>query len=117
MAGIRGKSSPPANQNAFKHGLVGITRRRANGALNPDEQSIRQEILAGLLTDTGGETRISTAMRVLAEIIASDVSLLVIQSAVLSRTRVVARDRIELPTRGFSVPRWYRNYVSPSCTM
>jgi len=24
MAGIRGKSGPPANQNAFKHGLAGI---------------------------------------------------------------------------------------------
>jgi hypothetical protein len=26
----------------------------------------------------------------------------------------VARDRIELPTRGFSVPIWYRDNVLPS---
>ena len=77
MAGLKGKSGPPQNQNAFKHGLAAIEGRRANSALTEEEQGIRSEILAGLIADKGGEAQIPTAMRVLAEIIASDVSLLV----------------------------------------
>jgi hypothetical protein len=77
MAGIRARSGPPGNQNAFRHGLAGIAQRRADGILHPAELSIREEILSGLLADKGGAAQISTAMRVLAKIIASDVSLLV----------------------------------------
>jgi len=77
MAGRRGRSGPPGNQNAFRHGLAGIAQRRADGVLSPEEQSIREEILAGLLADKGGAAQISSAIRVLAEIIASDVPLLV----------------------------------------
>jgi hypothetical protein len=63
MAGIPGKSGPPGNQNAFRHGLAGISQRRTNGALKPAEHSVREEILAGLLADKGEDAQISTAMR------------------------------------------------------
>ena len=77
MAGITGKSGPPGNQNAFRHGLAAVHNRRAEGELTADERDIRAEILAGLIADSGGEAQISTATRILAEIISSDVALLV----------------------------------------
>jgi hypothetical protein len=47
--------APVNNQNAFKHGLAALGQHRlkgdANGALTPAEQSVREEILAGLVAD------------------------------------------------------------------
>jgi hypothetical protein len=77
MAGIRGKSGPPGNQNAFRHGLAAVNNRRTAGDLTENERDLRAEILQGLIADSGGEAQISTATRILAEIISSDVALLV----------------------------------------
>jgi hypothetical protein len=77
MAGKKGQSGPPGNANAFRHGLAAVQRRRAQGELTDDEQDIRTDILAGLIADKGGEQQIGTAERILAEIISSDVALLV----------------------------------------
>jgi len=55
MAGLPGKSGPPGNQNAFRHGLAAIDNRRSEGALTENERDIRTEILSGLIADTGGE--------------------------------------------------------------
>ena len=67
----------PGNANAFRHALSAIQRRRADGETTDDEQDVRTSILAGLIADKGGEQQIGTAERILAEIISSDVSLLV----------------------------------------
>jgi hypothetical protein len=77
MAGKKGQSGPPGNANAFRHGLAALQNRRANGALTVEEQDIRADILTGLIADKGGEQQIGTAERILAEIISSDVALLI----------------------------------------
>ena len=38
MAGLKGKSGPPGNMNAFKHGLAAIQKRREEGVTTEHEQ-------------------------------------------------------------------------------
>src|SRR5262245_45719253 len=42
MAGLKGKSGPPINMNAFKHGLATIQKRREESIITEHEQSIGQ---------------------------------------------------------------------------
>lgn len=65
MAGLKGRSGPPGNMNAFKHGLAAIQKRCEEGISTEHEQGVRQQILLGLIADKGGEAQVSTATRIL----------------------------------------------------
>jgi hypothetical protein len=49
--GIKGRSGPPGNQNAFKHRLAAIEKRQDAGLLLPPDETVRQQILDGLISD------------------------------------------------------------------
>lgn len=50
--------------NAFKHGLTFIQKRREEGIPTEHEESIKQQILDGLIADKGEDQQISTATRI-----------------------------------------------------
>ena len=41
MAGLKGKSGPPGNMNAFKHGLAAIQKRREESVTTEHEESVK----------------------------------------------------------------------------
>jgi hypothetical protein len=51
MAGLKGKSGPPGNMNAFKHGLAAIQKmargRHSNRARGERPKSVHRPMLAG----------------------------------------------------------------------
>jgi hypothetical protein len=47
MAGLKGKSGPPDNMNAFKDGLAAIQKRREESVTTEYEEGVRQQIPDG----------------------------------------------------------------------
>jgi hypothetical protein len=63
MAGLKGKSGPPSNMNAFKHGLAAIQKRREESITTEHEESVRQQILHGLIADKGATSKYRQPLR------------------------------------------------------
>ena len=42
--GVKGRSGPPGNMNAFKHGLAAIQKRREECVTIEHEENVRQQI-------------------------------------------------------------------------
>ena len=112
--GLKGRSGPPGNQNAFRHGLAAIEKRQDAGLLSPLDQSVRQQILDGLISDKGGDGQISTATRILAEVIASDTWLMVFNRAI---DRIIANNqKVRENPRGLSQLDGYKRGLVNSLT-
>jgi hypothetical protein len=115
MAVLKGKSGPPGNMNAFKHGLAAIQRRREESVTTEHEESVRQQILDGLIADKGGDQQISTATRILAEVIASDAAWLVVFNGAIDHV-IQNNPRARQNPRGLSQLDGYKRGLVNSLT-
>jgi hypothetical protein len=113
--GVKGRSGPPGNQNAFRHGLAAIEKRQDTGILSPPDESVRQQILDGLLSDKGGEDQISTATRILAEVIASDATWLMVFNRAIDRI-LANNQKVRENPRGLSLLDGYKRGLVNSLT-
>ena len=113
--GLKGRSGPPGNQNAFRHGLAAIEKRQDAGLLSPLDQSVRQQILDGLISDKGGDGQISTATRILAEVIASDATWLMVFNRAIDRI-ITNNHKVRENPRGLSQLDSYKRGLVNSLT-
>ena len=113
--GLKGRSGPPGNQNAFRHGLAAIEKRQDAGLLAPLDESIRQQIMDGLISDKGGDDQISTATRILAEVIASDATWLMVFNRAIDRI-LANNQKVRENPRGLSQLDGYKRGLVNSLT-
>jgi hypothetical protein len=113
--GLKGRSGPPGNQNAFRHGLAAIEKRQDTGLLASPDESIRRQILDGLISDKGGEDQVSTATRVLAEVIASDATWLMVFNRAIDRI-IANNQKVRENPRGLSQLDGYKRGLVNSLT-
>jgi len=121
MAGIPGKggikcrSGPPGNMNAFKHGLAAIQKRREEAVTTEYEENVRQQILDGLIADKGGDQQVSTATKILAEVIASDAAWLVVFNAAIDHI-IQSNQKVRQNPRGLHQLDGYKRGLVSSLT-
>ena len=82
MAGLKGKSGPPGNMNAFKHGLASIQKRREEGIPTEHEESVRQQILEGLIAHKGGMSKHRRPSALWSKLLSSDAASIVVFNAI-----------------------------------
>ncbi|HEX4990364.1 MAG TPA: hypothetical protein VFW91_16410, partial [Candidatus Binatia bacterium] len=82
-------------------GLAAIEKRQDDGLLSPPDESVRQQMLDGLISDKGGEDQVSTATRVLAEVIASDATWLMVFNRAIDRI-IANNQKVRENPRGLS---------------
>src|SRR5262245_59030147 len=105
--GVKGRSGPPSNMNAFKHGLAAIQKRREEPVTTEHEENVRQQILDGLIADKGGDQQISTATRILAEVIASDAALFMVFNGAIDH--IIKNNPKACGRTGLSFGHWRRS--------
>src|SRR5262245_47227448 len=113
--GVKGRSGPPGNQNAFRHGLAAIEKRQDAGLLSLSDESVRQQILDGLISDKGGDGQISTATRILAEVIASDATWLMVFNRAIDQI-IINNHKVRENPRGLSQLDGYKRGLVNSLT-
>jgi hypothetical protein len=113
--GVKGRSGPPGNMNAFKHGLAAIQKRREEGVPTEHEETVRQQILDGLITDKGGDQQVSTATRILAEVIASDAAWLVVFNGAIDHV-IQSNQKVRQNPRGLHQLDGYKRGLVNSLT-
>src|SRR5215831_18905262 len=110
MAGLKGKSGPLGNMNAFKHGLAAIQKRREESITTEHEENVRRQILDGLIADKGGDQQVSTATRILAEVIASDAAWLIVFNGAIDHI-IQNNPKARQNPRGLSQARWLQAWT------
>ena len=81
----------------------------------PPDESIRQQILDGLISDKGGDDQVSTATRVLAEVIASDATWLMVFNRAIDRI-IANNQKVRENPRGLSQLDGYKRGLVNSLT-
>ena len=103
--GVKGRSGPPGNHERIQARAGGHSKAARGRRPTQHEESVRQQILDGLIADKGGDEQISTATRILAEVIASDASWLMVFNGAIDRI-IANNQKVRENPRGFASARW-----------